>query len=271
MAETRNAWEEGMMTMRRGSLLLMAAVAASGCEDSTGPEALDLGDLDLDVAVMAAEATLDDVQSMTLATWGIGGPSGAAAAGPEHQGGGMAPGDDISRTRTVTYYDALGAVMETFDDLLTASLRIVIETEGSVSRDHWSATIDRDRDMTATGLLGEEIQRTWNGVGSSDVSRSRHSDEYGDREYEMESDSQIDDVVVGVPRSEFPYPLSGTITRHVVINITNGPNGDETRERTVVITFDGDNTATMRVGDEEFEIDLDDRQGRRPDRKGHGG
>ncbi len=74
-----------MMTMRNGSLLMMAALVAAGCEDSTGPEALDLGDLELDVAVMAAEATLDDVQSMTLATWGIGVPFGAAAAGPEHQ------------------------------------------------------------------------------------------------------------------------------------------------------------------------------------------
>ena len=260
-----------MMTMRRGSLLLMAAVAATGCEDSTGPEALDLADLDLDVAVVAAEATLDDVRSMTLATWGIGVPFGAAAAGPEHQGGGTAPGDNISRSRTVTFYDALGAVMETFDALLTESIRIVIEMEGSVSRENWSASIERHRDMTASGLSGEETQRTWNGVGSSDVSRSRHSDENGDREYEMESDSQVDNVVVGIPRSEFPYPLSGTITRHVEISIINGPNGDETRERTVVIAFDGDNTATITIGEEVFEMDLDDRKGRRPHRKGRGG
>ena len=260
-----------MTTMSRGSLLMLAAVVAAGCEDSTGPEALDLGDLDFDVAVVAAEATLDDIQSMTLATWGIGVPFGAAAAGPEHRGGGTAPGDNISRSRTVTFYDATPEVMETFDADLTESIRIVIEMEGSVSRENWSASIRRDRDMTVSGLSGEEIKRTWNGVGSSDVSRSRHSDENGDREYHMKSDSQVDVVVVGIPRSEFPYPLSGTITRHVVINITNGPNGDETRERTAVITFDGDNTATMRVGDEEFEIDLDDKQGRGPRRKGRGG
>ena len=45
------------------------------------------------------------------------------------------------------------------------------------------------------------------------MSRSHHSDENGDRSYDMTSTTVISDVVHAVPREENPYPLSGTITR----------------------------------------------------------
>jgi hypothetical protein len=68
--------------------------------------------------------------------------------------------------------------------------------------------------------------------------------------------------VVPVPGSESPWPLSGTITRHWVITITNGPNGDATRERTVVVTFNGTQFATITVNGETSELDLGTRPGK---------
>ena len=108
-----------------------------------------------------------------------------------------------------------------------------------------------------------------NGTGSSTVSRSRHSDENGDRSWDMTGSSVISDVVHGVPHEENPYPLSGTITRDMTAVIVNGPNGDETRTRHVVITFNGTQLVTMTVDDESFEVDLSTRDGRHPFRR-HG-
>jgi len=61
-----------------------------------------------------------------------------------------------------------------------------------------------------------------------------------------------------VPRRDNPYPLSGSITRtiHAVITIDGV---EEIRDVVTTITFDGDNTATMTVDGESYEVNLDDR------------
>ena len=77
----------------------------------------------------------------------------------------------------------------------------------------------------------------------------------------------IEDIIHPVPRTDDAWPLSGTITRDVTINVINGPDGDVTKSRTVVITFDGTNLATMTVSGETFEVDMSTRSGRHPFRK----
>ena len=89
----------------------------------------------------------------------------------------------------------------------------------------------------------------------------------------MSSTSVIENVVHPVPRTDDAWPLSGTITRNVTINVTNGPEGDVTKTRTVVIAFNGTYLATMTVygestvDGESFEIDLSTRSGRHPFRR----
>jgi hypothetical protein len=83
----------------------------------------------------------------------------------------------------------------------------------------------------------------------------------------MSGTAVIDNVVHPVPRTDDAWPLSGTITRDVTINIVNGPDGDVTKSRTVVITFNGTNLATMTVDGESFEVDLSTRSGRHPFRR----
>ena len=83
----------------------------------------------------------------------------------------------------------------------------------------------------------------------------------------MSSTSVIDDVVHPVPRTDDAWPLSGTITRNMTVTAVGGPNGDVTKNRTVVITFNGTNLVTMTVDGEIFEIDLSTRSDRRPFRK----
>ncbi|MCH7892034.1 MAG: hypothetical protein IH921_11085 [Gemmatimonadetes bacterium] len=105
------------------------------------------------------------------------------------------------------------------------------------------------------------------------MSRSQHTDADGTRTYDMSSTSVIEDVIHPVPRTDDAWPLSGTITRDVTIKVVNGPDGDVTKSRTVVIIFNGTNLVTMTVygestvDGETFEIDLSTRSGRHPFRK----
>jgi hypothetical protein len=253
--------EKPILTTVRGTALALAVL--TGCaEATTGPDSVD--ELaSAAAAALAADAVLEDLATMDEV---VPGPSGAFAA-PRGAG-------NFERERTVTFYDAQGAEQDAHDPLTTASIRFVLSLEGEVSRERFFASVERHRDTHVTGLLGEEEMRTWNGEGNSRWERVRVNDE-GEHSYEAEASLVIDDVVRAVDRTAHPWPLSGTITRTVEITITNGPNGDETRERTVVITFDGTRFATLTIdGEPANDIDLETREGRNPLRRhqpGRGG
>jgi hypothetical protein len=117
-------------------------------------------------------------------------------------------------------------------------------------------SLARTRDLWLTGLEGEETTRTANGTGNVARSRVRVSDEFGERSYALSGELLVEDVVLGVPRSEFPWPLSGTITRFVQVERTGGPGGDRSFTREVVITFNGESVVAMTVDGEAYELDL---------------
>ena len=199
--------------------------------------------LRLDVALVSADAIIADVAE---------------------QGHVFPPPEGVG---TVTYYDAFGDVQESFDEVTTASIHILREGNHEGGRENWTGSVSRTRETTITGLEGDETTRTVNGTGSSTVSRSHHSDENGDRSYDMTSTSVMSDVVHAVRREDNPYPLSGTITREMTAVIVNGRNGDETRTRHVIITFNGTQFPNMTVNGEFFEVDLAAREGRHPFRR----
>ena len=235
-------------------LVAVSLIALAACSDTAGLDPQLESLVTFDVAVVSADAVIADVAE---------------------QGHVFLPSDGIG---TVTYYDALGNVQEAFDEVTTASIHIVREGSYEGGHESWSGAVTRMRETTITGLEGDETTRTVNGTGSSTVSRSRHSDENGDRSYDMTGTTVISDVVNAVPKEENPYPLSGTITRDMTAVIVNGPNDDETHTRHVVITFDGTQFVTMSVfygvqfatmtaNGELFEVDLSTRDGRRPLRR----
>jgi hypothetical protein len=234
------------MRARYGWLVMAAGIGA--CSDGVSdPNPID--PLTLDVAMVAADAAIEDIRAMD-AFMGVPGATRS-----------------FDRTVSVTFFDADGNEQNAFDGITTATIIRSSEVNRAVEREGWSATIRRTREQTITGLEGEEEQRTVNGSGTEAVSRSRHTDEDGVRTYEMSGTVVWDVVVHGVPREDNPYPLSGTVTRSVTIVITNGPNGDETRERTSVITFNGTQFATLTVDGETMEVDLSARDGRTPFRR----
>ncbi|MFG1690989.1 hypothetical protein ACGF5M_02335 [Gemmatimonadota bacterium] len=272
-----------MTTLRRILPIgLLAVLPMTACDGSSGPDSLiDEALLNYDVAVVSAEATLQNLDFMNAA--GGGGIAGfifpAPMDGPQFNclqrdglgGCQRAFHDGYTISRAVTFYDSLGVEQPAFDRLLTASMHIVFDVDGERERTNWSGSVERHRDMWVTGLVGEETERTWNGTGENSVLRSRHVDTLPARTYDMEGSSTLDDVVVPHPRTRESWPLSGTITREVHVEVLE--DGEVVREadRTVVIVFDGTQYAEMTVNGETFTIDLAERRLKRGRRHGQGG
>ena len=246
---------------------LALAVALTACQaDGTSPDdALDRT-LDRDLALQTADQAAEDIELM-------GAPGGSLGFGLA-----AAPGDDfhapfrcgthdrghLTVVRTCTFEDATGATQPGYDPVTTESASIHVEVSGSVSRDSWSAEVERVRDLIVTGLAGQETTRTWNGTGSGSASRERHSDR-GNREYRTEGEFTIADVVVPVPRRDDGWPLSGSITWQVTVTIVGGPHDGATRTRTVTITFNGTGHVPITVNGRTFTFDLEHRRIERED------
>jgi hypothetical protein len=236
-------------TRSRTGLIALAAVAATSLaacsgDDPTGAVALDQM-IDADLAMIAADGTIEDVQALRDA---------------QHGGFFM---DGRSGSRTVQFFDAAGVEQDAYDELTTASIYMTMEMNREIERDGWSASVVRTREMTVTGLEGVETTRTMNGTGFEAITRSRHSDSEGLREREMTGSRTMEDVVHAVPFADNPYPLSGTITRDMTVTVTT-QQGTQTHTRHVVITFNGTQYPEMTVNGEPFEVDLAARERDRP-------
>ena len=251
-------------TRRPGKIAGALAIAAlaGACTDLSGPDAFD-DQFALDMAIIAADATLEDfgIWSLAFAFQPRSAPDVAGSI-PGRPGGRHGPGHPLSGTRSVKFFDADGTEQAEYDSLTTERIEHESDVSGEVSRQGWTAEIARTRNITVTGLSGEETHRTRNGDGTEEVTKSRHTDE-GTRSYHMTGEFTYNDIVVPIPGSDPRYPISGTITRKVNATRTNG---DETHTRSadITITFDGDETATIVVNGREREIDLTAKRGRHP-------
>jgi hypothetical protein len=237
-----------------------ALILAIGCNaDDLATNERGLSPLfDRDVVQVAGDAAAEDVELM-------GGPGGllgfgfaAAPEGPIH-GHFRCEGrtrEGLTVTRSCTFKDASGNVQAEYDPLTTAEAQIQVAIEGAISREMWEAEVERTRNLTVTGLAGEETRRTWNGTGSGSVSRSRHREGGETRTYDLTYQTTIVNVVVPVPRTEDSWPISGTITRNARATITGGPADGRVVERVVVITFNGTRFVPVTVNGKSFTFDL---------------
>ncbi|MGD8320719.1 MAG: hypothetical protein PVJ02_09700 [Gemmatimonadota bacterium] len=259
-----------------GLALMITGLTLSACGDATAPDPLEEAAL-RNAALVAADATLEDV---TLATtpfgFGImGAPEAGTGAEPSamgEPGGHRGIGGSLSGTRSVTFYDAEGNEQTGYDPLTTASIHFILDISGEVSRDTWSATVDRSRDMTVSGLEGEETTRTFNGTGSQSVGRSHTLEDGTESTFDIDGSASYADLMVPVPGSDPRYPLSGTITRDLTVTVVNNPRGNDfTKTVHVEVTFDGTSTAHAVINGEATDIDLTTRPGGNPFRGGRFG
>jgi hypothetical protein len=235
-------------------------LVAAGCSDSTGPDTFAEG-IDFDMAIVAADATLEDV-----AMWSQPFDFAHPPAAPGHPGGRDGWSGDLSGTREVSFFDVDGVEQTEYDAVTTDVIHVLHEVEGEVIRDGWTANVHRERDKTVSGLAGSETHRTWNGTGSEEILRTGITLEGSERSYQAAGTFAYEDVVVPIPGTMPPYPISGTITRHLTVTVT-GSAGTRTREVDVVIEFDGTSRATATVNGETRVIDLTTRDGRLPFRR----
>jgi hypothetical protein len=229
------------------SLLLIA-----GCSKSTAPGVMDPGSqatsVDLASAAMASDMQVAD-SSFHGGCNGVGFPIRIPPTGcPYDAGTGWfvcsetGPGG-VTRTRQYQFRDAGGTAQAAFDDTLTATVEIQSSVTGTTRRHGHTRTVDDHRDLTVTGLAGVETTRTWNGTGSSS-----HSDSSGAGLRTVQSNTTVADVIIPAPFRRDSWPLSGTITTHLV---TSGGV-----DVTSVLTFNGTRYASLTVNGVTSTVDL---------------
>ena len=266
--------------MRAVSCSVILAVAGAmflaACDNSGEPNPSST--LNFDAAVVAADGALEDLQMMHGPKLGLRGAVFPPL--PNESDCFQADGqfqchpferEGLTYTRTITYLDENGDPQTDengdplYDEATTDGIRYQISVEGDFDREWWSASIDRERDLTVTGLKDDNSEAggdgvvKWNGSGSGYVERSHHSDGGAFRLYTMESSSEINAVVVPYPRTEDGWPLSGTITRTMTITRESDTGDGETVTRTVTIEFTGEQFVTVTVGDDTYTLDLSER------------
>ncbi len=249
------------------AVLALALAACSG--DGTGTD----DSLTLEESTDAA-ATVGDAVGEDVGQWLEGeGMLGSGGASPSIGAEGARAGegcpfnaqtgrfvcptvtrDGLTINRSFALFDAQNQPMQGYDNQLTASANFQWSVQGTVTRDNWTGTVQRARNMTVSGLAGLESQRTWNGTGSNHV-EAEFTGQGGTRSYTHDVQTTASNVVVAVPRAlNNPWPLSGTLTADVT---SNRPRfGGGTVDFTAVVTFNGTRIVPLDVGEREFCLDL---------------
>lgn len=278
--------------MKRISLALGLTVLAFGafaCSDSTvapRDQQLLADDVAQAAALSAGDATSEDVNMFYAVDGVLSGPNAGAsldlvprveaATEPMRFGfwafGADCPYDSATQRficaaiskegltllRSYAFFDADAHAMTAYDSLLTASANFRSTVSGVHVALAGKDTIARQRDMTVSGLAGHETSRIWNGTGSR-ADGGYRTDATVTRTYHTTDGVAWVNVTVQLPRSAHPWPVSGTVTRHVVGTATvvrEGVTRSMSVDKTVTITFNGTELVPMTIGDRSFTLDL---------------
>jgi hypothetical protein len=166
-------------------------------------------------------------------------------------------GNGVTVIRSIALFDTTGATMNHFDST-TASMNVQATLSGIVSRTNGADTVNATRNLTATGLFGHNTTRIWNGTGDG-THGAYWTDSVASRTSDITYTTTFANVVVDLPRSSNPYPVSGTITRVVTGTgtvIKGAKKRTVTISRTVVITFNGTQFVKLVTGNQTFTVDL---------------
>ncbi len=275
-----------MKGIRNAAVALAMALAVGACDDSTGPDGLGPEDLDAlatqELAVVATDGAVQDVGFMNKSgTPGLRFPffrfpdfTGDKPDCPEEGGqfrcGARKGMEGLDVTRSLTFYDQFNGAMEGYNPEFTARIEFQLAVEGTVERLNFTANVHRDRYLEVSGLLDDETERTWNGNGTSDVSREGTLPNGAYHNVRVQKASQILGVVVPVPvDDEVAWPTEGQIVSEATITHTTESGEVQVTTKKAVIEFDGDSTATLTIDGESQEVDLSQRPGPRFAREGH--
>jgi len=272
------------------SLLVCAPLAfliVACSSDSTSPIQISSADVDQAAVISASDATAEDVSILTASDMTMSGGAvqnvagGAlvlsripASAAPSYVwtfGDGCTFNQATSRftcpsiasggltlNRDYAFFAANQSSQTAYDANLTASANFHVSVTGVHLADAGADTVNRDRNLTVSGLAGAETSRTWNGTGTR-VDGGYRTESDVKRTYHVNDAVTVTNVVVNLPRSSNPWPISGSITR--VISGTasvekSGLSKSFSVDRTVTIAFNGTQYATVTVGSNSYTLDL---------------
>ena len=250
--------------------VLTMVLAIGACAESTSE--LD-EDMLLALAEQAAGDADDDVQAMRApGIPGLGFPRMLPGLDetpdcPQAAGVYMCTFDGrhgIGTSFEVTFMDAGGGVqLNGYDEQTTASINVVSSTSGSFDGMRGARAIDRVRDMTASGLEGEESTRIWNGTSAGTSSHTFASGDFAGVPLVRTSSSKTEEVVIPHPKDDDSWPLSGTITSEMTVT-----GGERAGTYLATVTFDGTQFASVVINGEEITVDLTKRNGFRGRHRG---
>lgn len=264
---------------RRAASALAVAVTFAACGDaSTGP---DEGDVSasvaaaatVDAATVAGDAASEDVQLFKLNAGAFGFaqladyerferwnacPYDATArrfvCEPKTRGG-------FVHARSYAFLDQAGVSQTSYSATTTAQANFRSSLSGTITRNRWSGTMSRERDVTLSGLVGDNANVTINGSSATERQRTRFERDAAtagsaDRTYDLDASLAITNVVVTAARLPDSWPASGTITRNYSLTRVDVTNGTRTTTRTAVVTFNGTQFVPLVVNGTEFTLDL---------------
>lgn len=258
-----------MTRLRPCLTALAAALVAAACSDRSAPTGADASPQEnFDVATFVGDAVAEDISLFRTQEGAFGVPSAdafftgewrnnctySAATGRftcpvlTHEGRTIA--------RSFQLLDAAGHPQAAYDPVTTASANFVSTITGSVARNDFSASFSRERNVTISGLAGNETQHTVNGSGTSSTARTRHTADGATRTYSMTASVTITNVVVPFPRTRGAWPLSGTITRQVSFTREASTGQQRSGTRIATVTFNGTQFVPLVVGGRTFTLDL---------------
>jgi hypothetical protein len=271
-------------------LLLVCApivFAIAACSsDSVSPIQITAADVSQAAAISASDATSEDISIVTASdmTMSGGAVQNVASAGlmlsrtplaapsytwtfsdactyssttgrftcPPITSGGL------TLNRDYAFFDASNTAQSAYSASTTDSANFHVNVAGVHVVDTGADTVSRDRNLTVSGLLGAETQRTWNGTGTRNDGGYRQGTD-ATRTYHVTDNVTINSVVVHLPRSSNPWPASGSITRHIVGTgsvMKSGLSKSFSIDKTVTVTFNGTEFVTMNIGTDTYTLDL---------------
>lgn len=272
------------------SLLVCAPIAfliAACSSDTMSPIQISAADVDQAAVISASDATAEDVgilsaSDMTMSGGAVQNVAGGplmlsripANAAPSYVwtfGDGCTFNQASSRftcppitsggltlNRDYAFYAANQSSQTAYDASLTASANFHVAVTGVHLADAGADTVNRDRSLTVSGLAGAETSRIWNGTGTRSDGGYRTGTD-AKRTYDVHDVVTVSNVVVNLPRSSNPWPASGSITRVIsgtASVVKSGVSKSFSVDRTVTITFNGTQYATVSVGSSSYTLDL---------------
>jgi len=258
-----------MTTCRATSTLTLtlALAALTACGDSaTAPRIAPVSDAQIsaDVAALTGDAAARDVGELAADEALAGGSTVCpydAATG--YHTCTRVTERGLELVRKYQFRDASETPTQNYDASTTASIVFERTADGTLSGTTdgglaWVKITHQSATRTVSGLAGTETQRLWQGNGAS-ADTASYTGPLATRRYAATTTHMANDVVVRLPRSTYPWPQSGTITRTVNAKLTVDGSTDASRiiSRTAVVTFNGTSTVPITVNGLACTLDLE--------------